>query len=136
MWLSEKRAGNNKENGGESCVGVVTIGGVNPSVLTDGELRNAEIVCSGAVRIPKTGDEMLVIKSPDGEVVAVGKTGVKAPEEVQNGEVYITTEGGGLILLKNNGEIKLSGNVIITGTTKIEGTLLINGVPCRPSAES
>ncbi len=126
MWLSEKKDG--RDAGcGSAAVGIVTIGGAKPSVLVEGEVRSAEMVSLGAAQLLKAGDEVLLIRSPDGENVVVGKVGTQAPRTAKNGEVYITTGNGGLIQLKNNGEIELSGSITISGTTKIEGELLING---------
>ena len=126
MWLSEKSGVRDSDFSG-AAVGVVTIGGIRPSVLVEGEVRNADVVCAGAVRMPKIGDEVLLIRSPDGENIAVGKIGGTLPAEIENGEVYISTGSGGSIRLKNNGDIELSGTVIIKGTAKIEGGLLVNG---------
>lgn len=126
MWLSEKSSVRYSDFSG-AAVGIVTIGGIRPSVLVEGEVRNADMVCFGAFRLPKMGDEVLLIRSPDGENIAVGKIGGTLPAELENGEVYITTENGGSIRLKNNGEIELVGNVVIRGTAKIEGELLVNG---------
>lgn len=126
MWLSEKSSVRDSDFSG-AAVGIVTIGGIRPSVLVEGEVRNADMVCSGALRLPKMGDEVLLIRSPDGENIAIGKIGGALPAEVENGEVYITTGSGGSIRLKNNGEIELAGTVIIKGTAKIEGGLLVNG---------
>ena len=126
MWISEKMQGRDSDFC-SAAVGLVTVGGAKPSVLVEGEIRNADLASSGAVRLPKTGDEVLLIRSADGESVAVGKICGTLPAEVENGEVYITNGGEGLIRLKNNGEIELVGTVIIKGTAKIEGSLLLNG---------
>lgn len=132
MWLSEKKQ-NLDNDFCSSTVGVVTIGGAKPSVLVEGELRNADIICSGALRLPKTGDEVLLIRSLDGENVIVGKIGGTIPGELESGEVYITSGNGGAIRLKNNGEIELIGMVKIKGTVNIEGSLLINGIAVSPT---
>ena len=136
MWISEKSSERESESIGGGAVGIVTIGGAKPSVLAEGELRNADLIYSGAVRLPKTGDEVLLIRSPDGENVIVGKINGTPPEGIENGEVYITTGNGSIIRLKNNGEIELSGTVIIRGTTMIDGNLFINGSPYQPQPES
>lgn len=126
MWLAEKKQNQSSDFCG-GAVGIVTIGGVKPSVLVEGEVRNADVVLSGAARLPKAGDEVLVMRSLDGECVVVGKIGGTMPAELENGEVYITTGNGGAVWLKNNGEIELIGTVIIKGTAKVEGSLLVNG---------
>ncbi len=126
MWLAEKKQ-NLSSDFCDAAVGIVTIGGAKPAVLVEGELRNADVVLSGAARLPKAGDEVLVMRSLDGECVVVGKIGGTVPAELENGEVYITTGSGGVIRLNNNGEIELIGTVIIKGTAKVEGNLLVNG---------
>ncbi len=131
MWLSEKSNTRDYDFCG-GTVGIVTIGGKRPSVLVEGEVRNADIVCSGAVQVPKAGDEVLLIRSPDGENIAVGKIGGALPSELENGEIFISTGSGGAIRLKNNGEIELVGTVVIKGTAKIEGGLLVNGKAVLP----
>lgn len=126
MWLSEKK--DEKSRGaGEAAVGIVTIGGAKPSVLTEGEVRNADLACSGAVTLPKAGDEVLIIRTAGGDSIVAGKLAGTPPEGTENGEVYITNGSGGTIRLKSNGDIELAGTVIISGTAKIEGELLING---------
>ncbi len=133
MWLSEKKDG---RDAGYSnvAVGIITIGGAKPSVLVEGEVRAADVVSSGVERLPKAGDEVLLIRSADGENVVVGQVGTVPPAVIENGEVYITNGNGGVIRLKNNGEIELSGTVIISGTTKIVGDLLINGMAYQPGS--
>ena len=132
MWLSEKR---NRQDAGynSATVGIVTIGGAKPSVLVEGEVRSADVVCAGASRLPKAGDELLLIRNPDGENIVVGKLGASPPTVIENGEVYITNGNGGMIRLKNNGEIELSGTVIIKGTANIVGDLQINGTAYEPA---
>ena len=133
MWLSEKKDGHTTGLG-SAAVGIVTIGGIKPSILVEGEVRNAELMCSAGGFVPKAGDEVLLIRSGDGESIAVGKVGAVAPSEIENGEVYITNGRGGVIRLKNNGEIELSGTVIIRGTAQIEGELTVNGTAVSPIA--
>jgi len=133
MWLSEKKDGLNTGSC-SAAVGIVTIGGAKPSVLVEGEVRNADMISCGAGFVPKAGDEVLLISSGDGENIAVGTIGVAVPSGYENGEVYITNNGGGVIRLKNSGEIELSGTVIIKGTAKIEGQLQINGIAVSPTA--
>ncbi len=127
MWLAEKSMAKSCENEG-GVVGVVTIGGERPSVLAEGEMRNAELLQTGAVRLPKTGDEVLLIRTADGDCVVIGRTGGEVPDEAENGEIFLTN-GGSCIRIKNSGEILLSGNIRLTGTINIDGTLLINGAP-------
>ena len=126
MWLSERKKNADSE---QNCmtIGLVTIGGAKPSVLVEGEIRNVELVSSGVMRVPKAGDEVLVLRTSEGDGVAVGFIGAVSPDGIENGEIKISTGTGGFIKLKNNGDIELCGTVSIKGTTKIEGELLVNG---------
>lgn len=130
MWLSEKSAGK-RDDAGECVVGVVTIGGKRPSVLAEGELRSAELLHTGAVRLPKTGDELLLIRTADGDCVAVGQVGGKLVDGAENGEIVLCS-GDSSLICKKDGKIVLSGDILLTGTVNINGTLLINGAAYVP----
>lgn len=132
MWLAEKSMAKSCEDEG-GVVGVVTIGGERPSVLAEGEMRNAELLQSGAVRLPKTGDEVLLFRTADGDNIVLGRVGGDVPDGAENGECFVMN-GGSCIRVKNSGEILLSGNIRLTGTVNIDGTLLINGAPYVPPA--
>lgn len=137
MWLAEKSAGRSEARG-ESFVGVVTIGGERPSVLAEGELRSAELLESGAVRLPKIGDEVLLVKTADGDCVALGRVGGALPAGAENGEIVLSG-GNSSLMVKNDGKIVLSGDIELTGTISIDGTLLINGqayVPASSNSDS
>ncbi|MEF9970893.1 MAG: hypothetical protein RR731_01105 [Oscillospiraceae bacterium] len=128
MWISKKVSGE-ALGGGDCAVGLVTIGGVSPCVLTEGEARNGEIVsCGGALRLPKTGEQVLLARSADGESLVIGRVDGAVPEGMAPGEVYITTGGSSFIRLKNSGEIELSGPVSLRGRVDVFGSLYINGV--------
>lgn len=138
MWISDKAV--KKDHNEDMCtVGCVSIGGMEPSVLTDGELRNAEFVGDGAVRIPKIGDEVLVVHTAYGDTLVVGSVKKKSPKGLCYGEIYISSDKGGSIVLRNDGEIKLSGDVVIEGSLKVSGRteilgeLIINGQPYIPN---
>ena len=134
MWLSERTAARDPDRG-ECMVGVVTIGGARPSVLCEGELRSTELLHGGALRLPRTGDELLVVRTGDGDCVALGRVGGTVTDGCENGEVLLTN-GGGSVKIKNSGEIILSGDITLTGTVKINGTLLINGQAYVPPASA
>lgn len=132
MWLAEKSMAKSRENEG-GVVGIVTIGGERPSILAEGELRNAELLRSGAGRLPKTGDEVLLFRTADGDSVVIGRVGGDVPDGAENGECFIMN-GGSYIRVKNSGEIILSGDIRLAGTVNIDGALLINGTPYAPPA--
>lgn len=140
MWLAEKTAAKEPDRSG-CVVGIVTIGGERPSVLCEGELRNTELLHTGAVRLPKIGDEVLVVCTGDGDCIALGCVNGKIPDGIENDEI-ILTNGKGSVTIKNSGEILLTGDIALTGTVRIDGTLLINGeayvppVPETPASET
>ena len=114
-------------------IGSVTIGGDSVAVLTEGEMRRLAIAAPGGyVWRPSAGDSVLVLKTSDGESLAVGALRNESPEGMENGEVYIISKGGAAIRLKNSGKIELLGEV------EIQGSLSINGreySPCKCSGE-
>lgn len=134
MWLAEKSAGK-KEDAGECVVGVVTIGGARPSVLAEGELRSAELLQPGTARLPKTGDEVLLVRTADGDCIALGRVGGAVTNGAKDGDTVLCS-GDGSIVLKNGGEIILTGDILLKGTVNVEGTLLINGQAYVPPSSS
>ncbi|MEG0036025.1 MAG: hypothetical protein RR743_05125 [Oscillospiraceae bacterium] len=133
MWLSQKAASRDVGTYGDSVVGYVTVGGAHPCVLAEGETRNAELVsCGGAVLLPRTGDEVLLTRSAEGESFVVGTVVSDMPGDVLEDEVFITTGNGGTIRIKQNGEIELSGTIVLKGKTNIVGRLFINGAAYVP----
>lgn len=132
MWIGKKTAQIGPEDRGPA-VGVVSLGGARPGVVTDGEVRNARLLTAGGgMYVPRAGDQVLMERSGDGESVVLGLL-AEAPEGVEPGEIFISTGGGGWIHIKNDGGVALSGRISLTGTTEVLGTLLINGAPYIPS---
>lgn len=128
MWLAKKTSEIDDLHSFGSQVGVVSVGGRNPAVVSDGETRNAEIVSAGGVvYIPRVGDEVLLERTRDDERIIIGRLTSGVPEGLSEGEIYISTSGGGVIHIKNNGAIEISGTVCLTGRTEINGVLMING---------
>ena len=112
-----------------AAVGIVTIGGARPSVLVEGEARNAQLVAAGgALRLPKAGDEVLFIRSDDGENLVVGDIAGAEGLGLKDGEVCITAGNGGVIRILSSGQIEIEGNVVIRGRAEIQGALLVNGL--------
>jgi hypothetical protein len=124
MWISKKTAGQSGDKTGVS-IGRVTVGGEKPCVLTEGETRCAELAACPGVYVPAAGDEVILCRTCDGENVVLGK--ISEAADAQSGEVYITTEGGGSVTLRNNGDIELSGTIRLVGTVYVTGSLIING---------
>lgn len=133
MWIAKKTA---QMGGGDegSCVGTVSVGGVRPAVVTDGEVRGTELIAlGGSVYVPRAGDEVLLETTNQGEKLVLGRVLSEGANGVSEGELVLCVpEGNGKIVFKNNGEIEISGNIVLTGSTNINGTLMINGAPYIP----
>ena len=133
MWIAKKTA---QMGGGDegSSVGTVSVGGVKPAVMTDGEVRETELLAlGGSVYVPRAGDEVLLETTNQGEKLVLGKVFSEGSSGINDGELVLRASGnGGRIVFKNSGEIEISGNIVLTGTTNINGTLIINGVPYIP----
>lgn len=102
-------------------IGLVSIGGADAAVKLDGERRSVEILRpANILRIPKADEEQLVISCGDGSRVIAGTVGGEAPDILEPGDIYIKTDNS-LIVLRNDGDIAIVGNV------KVSGTLTVNG---------
>ena len=125
MWLSKRSAEVPGERSAQ--MGGVTIGGGNVAVYTDMEQRGLELLSPGGYMWrPKVGQDVLVIKC-GGESVIAGARQSETPSEFMAGEVYIKSDGGAAVYLKNDGTIAFSGDAVINGTLSVQGRLFVNG---------
>lgn len=123
MWLSKKASGNRKNAGGDAGVGRVTICDDTAAVFLEKEERQTGLISPGGYCWrPEVGDDVLVIKSADGESLLAGAGQDGFPEGMNSGEVYIKSKSGAEIRLKNNGDIEIYGNVNVTGTLCLNGS--------------
>lgn len=112
MYLSEKR----KVTGAGIFTGTVTIEN-ETAVLTDCEKRGVTLVSPGGYTwCPRENDKVIVMKN--GEAVL----GVENTGDTEPGEVKIFSAGGAQIVLKNDGTIRITGDVIIDGRVIGNGT--------------
>ena len=75
-------------DGADISVARVSIGGEAPALISGTEYRGCELLCPGGVlRLPKTGEEQLLIKTEDGSVLAAGVCGVEIPEGLSEGDI-------------------------------------------------
>ena len=119
MWLSEIRK--TRSNTAASH-GSITIGGYEAAVMTDTERRNVEICMPGGyLWIPQQGKNVISIESENAGQCILGYTDVESGDDMQPGEVRITSSGGAVIVLKNDGKILLKGDI------QIDGSLFLNG---------
>ena len=120
MWLSNRRAQRTPQN---TSVGEVTIGGMNTAVYTNAEMRNAAFFSPGGYFwVPSAGQSMGVIKSEDNESYCMDRQVADLPVDMQEGEVYIVSGGNASIFLKNDGSIRITGDVSVTGRMFVNGT--------------
>ena len=128
MWLSKQNV--NIQGSSAVDVGTVTIPGNSLGVYTDMEQRGVPLYSPGGYFWrPKLGQDLLVIKCGDGGTCAAGTKNAGAPSALASGEVYIRSDGGTSIWLKNSGDIILSGNITVQGNMNVKGSLMINGTP-------
>lgn len=106
-----------------ASIGQVTIGGTMTGVYTDGEKRNSTFFSPGGYYwLPKRGQNMIVIKSEDGEICCMDREVTKVPVDMQEGEVYIVSSGKASLHLKNDGTIHISGDISVDGRMLVNGT--------------
>ena len=133
MWISEMAARSAREAESAVEAGRVSIGGASPAVYADGELRGLRVLAPGGYRWrPSVGDDVLVLKTPDGAAYVAGAEQGGTGANLENGEVCIVSGGGAELRLKNNGGIELRGPVRLVGRVDIEGSLYLNGVRMLP----
>ena len=111
MWLSQRTAAHAGSEGaaGGALVGTVTIGGEKNAVLLSGEHRAIPVAApQGLAWQPKTGTQVLVVETGDGERFLIGAV----------------AEGGGI---PEDGELSSAGTLRHAGNVYITGRLFLNG---------
>ena len=115
MWLSQRRGGAQ----GTAAEGRITISGSSPGVMSESEKRGAAVCAPGGyIWKPAGGEEVLVINSSDGAAVAgclIQGGGI------QPGEVMVFSAGGASVLLKNDGNVYITGNLHVSGVIASDG---------------
>lgn len=120
MWLSNRKS---QTAVNHPTVGEVTIGGKKTAVYTDGEKRNVAFFAPGGYYwLPSCGQNMVVIKSEDNEVCCLDCEVTEIPIDMQEGEVYIVSNGKASLYLKNDGTVQISGDISVNGRMFINGT--------------
>ena len=110
-WLS-KRAAQMREEAAAPSEGIVSIGGGEPAVVTDGELRQTELVLPGGYFWkPGANDTVLVLRGTRDCIAGQIKS---APGDLRPGEVRIAA-GSASIVFRNDGRIELCGSVYVNG---------------------
>ena len=127
MWLSKQMR--SAPPTADADLGMTTIAGGNPGVLTRGEVRSLPVYGPGGyVWLPESGATVLVIKGgPGGEEQCVaGTQQAELPVNMEPGGVYIYGPGENAVYLKKDGTILLEGQIAI------RGSLTVNGETYRP----
>lgn len=115
MYLSEIGKGR-REAVEEECMGTVSVGGGNPTVISAGNQQETVLFGPGGMCwVPRRGQSVLVIKAGGaGSDICIAGAEVQGTEEMEPGEVKLFTDGAS-ILMKNDGTIALEGRVLVNG---------------------
>lgn len=99
----------------------VSIGGTEPALVGDCEHRAVTLIAaSGVLRIPKAGEEQLVLKTKDGVFAALGVCADEVPDGLSEGDILIKN-GAASIMLHSDGRVELCGKLIVNGS-ELNGT--------------
>ncbi len=138
MWIS-RRGGIAGERRGSAGLGRVTIGGAQPAVCTEGELRRATVL--GPLWYywaPKAGSDAMVLQSGDlGEEACVAGLRQLPPVPLEPGEAligapdsYIRSGADGITLggtIRVEGDLSVIGTVTVSGILRAKDTVRLNG---------
>lgn len=119
MWLAKKLAAPAAEPVAAEF-GSVTIEGDQTAVVTEGERRDISAVFPGGYFYRVQTGEMVAVLRCGGTELIQGVVANAVPEDLEPGEVKISSAGGASLLLKNDGSILLQGNVTVSGTLTTE----------------
>ena len=122
MWLAKQAALSDRERQGAVTTGEVTISGESPGAKAAGELRELELAApEGICWKPRAGQQMLLLHADDGSELAAGVLGQAAPADLAPGELLLTSAGGAVLRLKNDGSIRITGALYINGMPYVPG---------------
>lgn len=110
MWLSEKMSRQAAQQA-DLCRGVVSIGGENTAVLTDGEEREVSVLSPGGYFWRPALKERVLVSRAEGGCV-LGR--VQEACDLTPGEICIRT-GAASIRLLPSGDIFLTGKIHLNG---------------------
>lgn len=109
MWLSEKM-GTSAPQTPAAELGVVSVGGMTPAVVTDGELRQLRLICPGGYAWRPAVHQQVALWRGEEDCIL----GVMERQDLQPGEIVIST-GSAAIRLSADGRIDLVGEVYVNG---------------------
>lgn len=116
MWLSQKLRERKEDGAGE--LGVVSIAGSAPAVLSRGEERALPVLAPGGYRWrPRSGETVLVVRGG-----ALGEerylVGCVQQGDAEPGEVCLESDGASIRLCAD-GRIELTGRLYINGAAYV-----------------
>lgn len=127
MWLAKQQKRETEEV--LPAVGAVTIGGDAPAVELDSERRDLAVYAPGGYRWrPTPGQKVLVLKA-DGELCVAGSP---SGAGLEPGEVALDSAGGAGVKLDNQGNVAVTGTLVVGGT---ELTQLVRSIVFEILAE-
>ena len=138
MWISRKMSEASRREEPYASLGQITIGGEETGVMTESEHRNIPMISPGGfVWRPKTGQNVLLIQTDEGEKFITGAMNKGNGTALQDGEVEIYSECASITIQNNGlvtilGNLKLDGNLNVSGDVSIGGKLTVKGVPYSP----
>lgn len=108
MWMSKRIVATSEKEVAEK--GKVTLSDNQLEVGATVTRRNIDSYAPyGYKSVPPVDEDVIMLESNDGAVVLGA---LSKDEDIESGEVKISSLGGAYIILKNNGDIVLNGLVI------------------------
>lgn len=104
------------QSGQNAVIAKVSIGGAAPALVSDSERRSVDIIApAGVLRLPKIGEEQLMIKTDEGSFAVLGLCADEIPEDLEAGDILIKN-GEASICLRSDGRVEILGTLIINGS--------------------
>lgn len=126
MWLSEQLSAGKRDESGLVSGGVVTVSGEKSAVMLEAERREMKLLYPGGlIWAPMAGEEVIVLRSGDGEQYLLGGCG--SGEGLGSGEKLLKGPGGSIGIGKEG--------ITIAGNVEIKGRLVVNGVDILAAIE-
>lgn len=111
MWLSRQMT-KTADADAPAALGTISVAGQRPAAVTDTEHRDLCLICPGGYHwVPADADEVMVLHAAPDAVIGQA---ARAPVSLEPREVCIYS-GGCSIVLRNNGDLHLNGNVLVNG---------------------
>ena len=127
MWLSRRLTAQSGENTAPADLGQVTIGGTEAGALLDREYRQLRTAAPEGIRwVPSQGETALMLRCGDGSQLLLGCLTGGSGQSMAPGELKLYSRGAA-IWLKNDGTIRVDGDLDIHGSVTVDGDLTVTG---------